>query len=182
MKSPWREPDGRPLCPPDAAPRAHPNMLAEICRFCWQRLRRTQMQLSDAIVKEMTEPTFTAPPPRATHARRRSKPSHQRVRGGYEWRDQLQGYRSQRLGGKIIYQSPNELGETAGSLHPRLLRRGRFEIYLPDFTTARRDRFSIARRIGHYLLHYRCRTSPWSPRASGSNRVEIRANWFAASS
>jgi len=85
----------------------------------------------------------------------------------------------QKLGGKIIYQDMTELGDSADA-SVRVFGKGNFEIYLPNFTTSERDRFSIAHEIGHYVLHYPLKNQPMKAARFGSNRVEWEANWFAA--
>lgn len=127
----------------------------------------------------MTEPTFCSAT--ACHARKEAIEAFASKFAkdvGYAAGGSLEDI-VQRLGGKIIYQSPNELGETAEA-SIRVFGKGRFEIYLPDFTTAERDRFSIAHEIGHYLLHYPLQNKPMVAARFGSNRVEWEANWFAA--
>lgn len=60
---------------------------------------------------------------------------------------------------------------------------GKFEISLPELTSARRDRFTKAHEIGHYFLHYR------HPNLEGReefgrgerNTLETQANVFASS-
>lgn len=79
------------------------------------------------------------------------------------------------LGGRVEY------AETSESLHVN--ERGNFTIYLPPFTSGRRDRFTIAHELGHYYLHY------LHPEKSGAqgyqrgarNAVETQANVFASS-
>ena len=51
-----------------------------------------------------------------------------------------------RLGGAVEYATDDE------SLHVR--ERGNFTIFIPHFTSSRRDRFTIAHELGHYFLHY----------------------------
>ena len=80
----------------------------------------------------------------------------------------------ERLGGTAKYATDNE------SLH--VLAPGRFTIYLPQFTSARRDRFTKAHELGHYFLHY------LYPGHSGEmhygrgarDRAETEANVFAS--
>src|SRR5690606_28354816 len=57
-----------------------------------------------------------------------------------------------------------------------------FTIYIPPFTSERRDRFTIAHELGHYFLHYRI------PKLSkevtfgrtGGTASETQANVFAS--
>lgn len=58
-----------------------------------------------------------------------------------------------------------------------------FTIYIPRFTSLRRDRFTIAHELGHYFLHY---VYPGLQeimlfRRGFEDRGEIEANFFAAS-
>ncbi|WIM09111.1 ImmA/IrrE family metallo-endopeptidase [Enhydrobacter sp.] len=83
------------------------------------------------------------------------------------------------LGGKIIYQTFADLSRSLDA-SIRIFGDRNFEIYLPDYTSAERDRFSIAHEIGHYILHYPLASEPMIARRFGSTRVEWEANWFAA--
>lgn len=55
-----------------------------------------------------------------------------------------------------------------------------FDIYLPQYTSALRDRFTIAHELGHYFLHSEQGEGPIVAYRSGSTRIEWEANWFAA--
>ena len=60
---------------------------------------------------------------------------------------------------------------------------GTFTVFVPGHTSPRRDRFTIAHEIGHYLLHHV--NAPEGKRLSrftrlGSNGAETQANYFAA--
>lgn len=58
---------------------------------------------------------------------------------------------------------------------------GRFTVFVPSSTSPRRDRFTIAHEIGHYLLHYENagrKQKVFTRR--GSNHAETQANYFAA--
>ncbi|MFW0772025.1 ImmA/IrrE family metallo-endopeptidase [Paenarthrobacter nitroguajacolicus] len=79
------------------------------------------------------------------------------------------------LGGRIEYAESNE------SMHVRS--KGDFTIYLSEYTSRRRDRFTIAHELGHYYLHY---VHPEKTTEDGFGRgernlVETQANVFAAS-
>lgn len=79
------------------------------------------------------------------------------------------------LGGRIEYAESNE------SMHVR--GKGDFTIYLSEYTSRRRDRFTIAHELGHYYLHY---VHPEKTNEAGFGRgernlVETQANVFAAS-
>jgi len=57
---------------------------------------------------------------------------------------------------------------------------GTFTVYVPSRTSPRRDRFTIAHEIGHFLLHYL--NGDKSVRRftrAGSNGAETQANYFA---
>ena len=80
-----------------------------------------------------------------------------------------------RLGGRIVFaDSPESLVVDK----PKS-----FTIFLPNLTSERRDRFTVAHEIGHYFLHYRL------PKIDGArtfgrgerNRAETQANVFASS-
>ncbi|MCV7628622.1 ImmA/IrrE family metallo-endopeptidase [Micrococcus luteus] len=79
------------------------------------------------------------------------------------------------LGGRAIVQDGPE------SLH--VYEDSTFTIFLPEFTSARRDRFTIAHEIGHYFLHYLYprRSGPGSFGRGARNRAETEANVFASS-
>jgi predicted transcriptional regulator len=78
------------------------------------------------------------------------------------------------LGGRIA------TGHSSESLHVN--RAGDFTVYLPQMTSERRDRFTIAHELGHYFLHYRL------PEVTGvgrfyrgeQNPIETQANVFAS--
>ena len=56
-----------------------------------------------------------------------------------------------------------------------------FDIYLPIASSVRRDRFTVAHELGHYVLHSDQGKRPLMAQRSGSTRAEWEANWFAAS-
>ena len=78
------------------------------------------------------------------------------------------------LGGRVEY------AETTESLHVN--ERGNFTIYLPPFTSGRRDRFTIAHELGHYYLHYLHQNKSGSAGyfRGERNSVETQANVFAS--
>lgn len=85
----------------------------------------------------------------------------------------------ERLGGVILYISNSEFDRTGGaSIFVKSL--GSFTIFLPDYTSPLRDRFSIAHELGHLALHYPLLRKPMKAARYGSNRAEWEANWFAA--
>lgn len=59
---------------------------------------------------------------------------------------------------------------------------GDFIIYLPQMTSDRRDRFTMAHEVGHYFLHYRLPnlTGVESFSRGEQNSVETQANVFAS--
>jgi hypothetical protein len=83
-----------------------------------------------------------------------------------------------KIGGKIEVASWDEVG-TTGSITVRAA--GDFTISLSPLSGNRRDRFTIAHELGHYVLHSEMgKKAPLSVRRDGSDRVEWEANWFAA--
>jgi len=60
---------------------------------------------------------------------------------------------------------------------------GSFTIFVPPFTSSRRDRFTIAHELGHYFLHYLYEgsTSTATFNRGGQDRAETQANVFASS-
>lgn len=79
-----------------------------------------------------------------------------------------------RLGGTTEYALDAE------SLHVR--QPGDFTIYLPQFTSNRRDRFTKAHELGHYFLHYLYSqsTGEESFGRGDRNTAETEANIFAS--
>lgn len=89
------------------------------------------------------------------------------------------------VGGIVFYDDFwNKESDISGSLmvHPE----GKFEIFIPMYTSIERDNFTIAHELGHYFLHYIYRKSKGDEikgllaNRYGSGRVEWEANWFAA--
>ncbi len=80
-----------------------------------------------------------------------------------------------RLGGRVM------IGDSRESLHVN--RSGDFIIFLPQMTSSRRDRFTIAHELGHYFLHYlhAKREEAASFGRGERNLVETQANVFASS-
>lgn len=79
-----------------------------------------------------------------------------------------------KLGGKVDFALDSE------SLHVRETRD--FTIFIPAFTSSRRDRFTTAHELGHYVLHYLYpeHSSPMSFARGGRDRAETEANIFAS--
>ena len=78
------------------------------------------------------------------------------------------------LGGRVVVHNSSE------SLHVR--DEDDFVIYIPQTTSERRDRFTIAHELGHYFLHYLYLDHEGEETFSrgGRNRAETEANVFAA--
>lgn len=90
-----------------------------------------------------------------------------------------------KLGGKIEYQDVFEAESTNdGSI--QIDTSTDFRIFLPDYVSDERNRFTIAHEIGHYFLHYKIlmngvgRMQAARLSKSGVDRAEWEANWFAA--
>lgn len=85
----------------------------------------------------------------------------------------------EKLGGQIIYQDTNEWFDSEnGSVE--ILGPKKFRIYLSNFTSHLRDRFTIAHELGHYVIHSNFGQTPTKIARHGSTRIEWEANWFAA--
>jgi len=97
---------------------------------------------------------------------------------GYKYGEPLEPI-VERLGGKIIYQDINEwYGTNSGSIV--IDGKDNFTIYVSNFTSPLRDRFTIAHELGHYILHSGIGKIPMRVPRSGKNQVEFEANCFAA--
>lgn len=83
-----------------------------------------------------------------------------------------------RLGGRVDVSS-SLFNDEALTVHAP----GDFTIHLPQLTSDRRDRFTIAHELGHYFLHYLQpeRQGPMSYGRGSRNQAETQANYFAAS-
>jgi Zn-dependent peptidase ImmA (M78 family) len=79
-----------------------------------------------------------------------------------------------RLGGDAQFATDNE------SLYVE--KPGKFIIFLPHFTSARRDRFTKAHELGHYFLHYLYpkHDKPMQFGRGARDRAETEANVFAS--
>lgn len=79
-----------------------------------------------------------------------------------------------RLGGEVKF------AESGESLHIRDA--GDFTIFVPQFTSKSRDRFTIAHELGHYFLHYRYANLVGEATfyRGARSRPETEANVFAA--
>lgn len=83
-----------------------------------------------------------------------------------------------RLGGRVDVSS-SLFNDEALTVHAP----GSFTIHLPQLTSDRRDRFTIAHELGHYFLHY-LEPGVQGPKGYGRgsrNQGETQANYFAAS-
>ena len=83
----------------------------------------------------------------------------------------------EKLGGRIEY-TDWDIALQTGSI--TVFGPGKFSIFLSPFSGVRRDRFTIAHELGHYMLHSRAGSNPIAVKRAGSGRVEWEANWFAA--
>lgn len=79
-----------------------------------------------------------------------------------------------KLGGHVGYATDEE----SSHVHSR----GDFEIFIPQLTSDRRDRFTIAHELGHYFLHYLHAKEQGEKSFSrgGRDRAETEANVFAS--
>lgn len=85
------------------------------------------------------------------------------------------------LGGTITYQNLFEVEETNdGSI--LIEADGSFKIFLPDYVSIERNRFTIAHELGHYVLHRESGKKLQAARLinASNDRAEWEANWFAA--
>lgn len=80
----------------------------------------------------------------------------------------------EKLGGRVEVHNGHE------SLH--VTSKNDFVIYIPQTTSSRRDRFTIAHELGHLFLHYVLpkKDGVKSFSRGGRNRAETEANVFAA--
>ncbi|NMF27969.1 ImmA/IrrE family metallo-endopeptidase [Cellulosimicrobium aquatile] len=78
------------------------------------------------------------------------------------------------LGGRIEYSDRPEASH--------VWEKGNFVVFIPNSTSRRRDRFTIAHELGHYFLHYLYpkRSGEMSFGRGGRNRAETEANVFAS--
>lgn len=89
-------------------------------------------------------------------------------------------------GGDIYYREPwdFERGINSSVVIEKVRK---FTIYISTYTTADRDRFTVAHGLGHYILHYftpsKNDTTPLGTMThpiAGKGRIEWEANWFAS--
>jgi Zn-dependent peptidase ImmA (M78 family) len=89
------------------------------------------------------------------------------------------------LGGQVLYHG---LSETNAKSDGSILidGEGDFKVFIPDYVSRERNRFTLAHELGHYLLHYlvpgRGAEKVKAARAAtrSDDRAEWEANWFAA--
>jgi Zn-dependent peptidase ImmA (M78 family) len=85
------------------------------------------------------------------------------------------------FGGTIAYQNMREVEKTNdGSI--QIEEDGSFKIFLPDYVSVERNRFTIAHELGHYVLHREAGKRQKAARLINkeNKREEWEANWFAA--
>lgn len=85
------------------------------------------------------------------------------------------------LGGTIQYQTIEEWHRSEhGSIEVE--EKGRFTIWLANFTGPLRDRFTLAHELGHYILHSKVGAIPLIRHRQGKDTgpMESEADWFAA--
>lgn len=85
-----------------------------------------------------------------------------------------------KIGGQIYYLDPIYWEETeSGSI----LVHGEkdFDIFISNYTSILRDRFTIVHELGHYFIHSLMGRSPIQVARFGNDLVERESNWFAAS-
>lgn len=82
-----------------------------------------------------------------------------------------------RLGGNLHYADPHGFGDD-GSIYVH--GQADFDLILSEFTSGRRDRFTLAHELGHFSLHSKFGQTPLIAHRFGTGPVEWEANWFAA--
>lgn len=87
------------------------------------------------------------------------------------------------LGGRIIQNDFWESQGRTGSLEVVGLRD--FNIFIPNYTTSERNRFTIAHELAHYILHFLPNVGPQNDapfriERYGNTAVEREANLFAS--
>ncbi len=83
-----------------------------------------------------------------------------------------------RLGGRIHKVNPFDFSEKAATIWVH--GPNDFDIVIADFGYSRRNRFTIAHEIGHYVLHSKQGQISMKANRDGTGRLEWEANWFAA--
>lgn len=83
-----------------------------------------------------------------------------------------------KLGGRVHYRNMFEEDANVDTIFVH--KANDFDIILPDHSTPRRDRFTVAHEFGHYFLHSWMGQRPLKATRNGSDRAEWEANWFAA--
>ena len=82
------------------------------------------------------------------------------------------------FGGEVHYEDLDDLIVESGSIFVHA--EGEFDIIIPQYTSPRRDRFTVGHELGHYFLHSKQGEIPIIAFRQGSTRIEWEANWFAA--
>lgn len=84
------------------------------------------------------------------------------------------------VNGTVEYVDSAEHAESS-----RVERDGTFRIFLPSFTSRRRDRFTVAHELGHFFLHFLYFEPDFGAEVrfnrGGRSQMETEANMFAAS-
>ncbi len=83
-----------------------------------------------------------------------------------------------KLGGRVHYRNMFEDDSELDTIFVH--GKNDFDIVLPDHSTPRRDRFTVAHELGHFFLHSWMGDRPLKAARNGSDRAEWEANWFAA--
>lgn len=85
----------------------------------------------------------------------------------------------EKLGGKIVFDN-SKIGSIGGSI--TVNGRNNFTIYLSTITSKRRNNFTIAHELGHYVLHSMLGENKLEAKRDDSENslAEIEANYFAA--
>lgn len=81
------------------------------------------------------------------------------------------------LGGKI---SISDVFDDEQKEQIKVNGEGNFTIYIPNYTSPHRDRFTVAHELGHYVLHSKFGEIKLIAGRDGDSIAEREANWFAA--
>lgn len=82
------------------------------------------------------------------------------------------------FGGRIHFQDYSEWEAEDGSIFVH--DQQDFDVLLSRYTSALRDRFTVAHELGHYFLHSNQGRRRIVAHRQGTSRIEWEANWFAA--
>ena len=86
----------------------------------------------------------------------------------------------EKIGGQVEYQEINDWINSPDNGSIYIHGRWDFDIVLPQYTSPRRDRFTIAHELGHYFLHSNQGEHRLIAKRQGTGRAEQEANCFAA--